>query len=1227
MKKILTLTCAALLACTAATTATAADVSFSGKKFYINPGHGGHDSDDRPTAMPLSVAMFYESDGNLDRSIHLRDFLKAYSASVKMSRTTNTTADDLALSTIASQSNSYGGYFMSLHSNGANASANYVVSFFRSSSSAPSTNYVAGSNAMATQVSNWHDNNHLSNLTYTTPRALGCYAFYGYNLGVLRTNNRPGYLVETWFHDYRPEALRMKSTVYNKYLAWQILRATVASPGPATSGIITSCIIGDIRDVSKSCGYTNYTTRGRDSYLAINGATVNLYNSSGTKIGTMTTDNCCNGVYGFFGLSAGTYQVEVVKSGYATQKKSVTVSASASAKQLFNLTEGVSTGITASVESLDFGSVTVGNSSTKTFTVTASGLSSAITVTSSNSQVTVSPASLDKAASAAKVTVKYTPTKAGSISSTIKLTSGSITTTLTVTGKAVNPPLTFTEGYNYSETSGKTPAWLPEGGWSLLRNMCVGDGKLYIVNPSGAEIYVVKAQTCELLTKLDMTGVTGGTFKVMDVKYVDGKVVACNLVGDATQPIKVYVWDTDYSAPRCILETAERSSIVRMGDTFDFDGTLASGRLLFCGGGISEQNKVIGYKVTDGVAETTPSVSIATAISDDKTLVMGLSPRVVAETNDRYWVMGQSYQPTLIQADGLASASINIDALDKAIQGNAFTPFEYKGEKFALATTYTYSATQTEMLKDGKVVLLDGTDGWASATQIAKYPSAGLGTTRNTNFSTSCPVAVNGDQGVEFWVLISNQGIAYYKSGTVPTYTYTTPYPTVTATPSSMAFSEIFAGETSKRTLTVSTSSLESDVDVSLTGTDSDMFTISTDKIAKTAGSVSIDVTYAPSEEGNHSASITFTSTNMETVTVALTGVAKKAITDYSLTQDWVHTTGHITPNSAGYGWSTGFEGKIYFNDNVNSMLKYWDSTGLHDAIASVAGTAITSDAAGNIILSASLWSLSATTFKVLPKGGSAWQDLAVTLPDGITAAATKYIGKAIGNIVTGGGVMMLIPSGSTKVAKIYISKGAQASCKAIDLGGIFTADAETFAMPLEATVTSDKIAVRKRGNKHFYLNSNGTTFEALADNGISQTQGGTLFTLNEKLYSVEPIGTTYGDGFQIVNVTENKVVATHDFTVKGPLSPTPNSITAEVIDKNTVRLYQYIPGALAAQYTFVAPSASTGIEDVKADIAPEVSAEVEYYNLQGVRVNPDNLTTGIYIRRQGKEVKKILVK
>lgn len=95
-------TLAILAAAIIALYGSAAD--FGGRKYYINPGHGGHDSNDRPTPMPLGVEIFYESDGNLSRGLHLRDFLLANNAQVKMSRVTNTSADDLNLSTIASQS-------------------------------------------------------------------------------------------------------------------------------------------------------------------------------------------------------------------------------------------------------------------------------------------------------------------------------------------------------------------------------------------------------------------------------------------------------------------------------------------------------------------------------------------------------------------------------------------------------------------------------------------------------------------------------------------------------------------------------------------------------------------------------------------------------------------------------------------------------------------------------------------------------------------------------------------------------------------------------------------------------------------------------------------------------------------------------------------------------------------------------------------------------------------
>lgn len=50
----------------------------------------------------------------------------------------------------------------------------------------------------------------------------------------------------------------------------------------------------------------------------------------------------------------------------------------------------------------------------------------------------------------------------------------------------------------------------------------------------------------------------------------------------------------------------------------------------------------------------------------------------------------------------------------------------------------------------------------------------------------------------------------------------------------------------------------------------------------------------------------------------------------------------------------------------------------------------------------------------------------------------------------------------------------------------------------------------------------------------------------------------------------------------------------------------------------------TNAIEGIEIDSA---NAPVEFYNLNGVRVNGDSLAPGIYIRRQGNDVKKILVR
>jgi hypothetical protein len=45
------------------------------------------------------------------------------------------------------------------------------------------------------------------------------------------------------------------------------------------------------------------------------------------------------------------------------------------------------------------------------------------------------------------------------------------------------------------------------------------------------------------------------------------------------------------------------------------------------------------------------------------------------------------------------------------------------------------------------------------------------------------------------------------------------------------------------------------------------------------------------------------------------------------------------------------------------------------------------------------------------------------------------------------------------------------------------------------------------------------------------------------------------------------------------------------------------------------------------SDVSIDSNATVEYYNLNGIRVNENNLVPGLYIRRQGSTAKKVIVK
>ena len=105
---------------------------------YINPGHGGHDSDDRNVVIyPYTQGDpegFWDSNSNLDKGLFLRDMLQAKGMTVHMSRVTNTSADDLNLTEIDQLANkTKADFFFSIHSNatGTSSRVNFPLMLYR----------------------------------------------------------------------------------------------------------------------------------------------------------------------------------------------------------------------------------------------------------------------------------------------------------------------------------------------------------------------------------------------------------------------------------------------------------------------------------------------------------------------------------------------------------------------------------------------------------------------------------------------------------------------------------------------------------------------------------------------------------------------------------------------------------------------------------------------------------------------------------------------------------------------------------------------------------------------------------------------------------------------------------------------------------------------------------------------------------------------------------------
>ena len=316
-------------------------------KIYINPGHGGWDSDDRLMYLyPIFVNQvvqepytreqsFWESQSNLDKGMRLDTMLRALGFQTKMSRITNTTADDKDLYDIVVEANTYGANFMlSIHSNAGNPS-NYILQLYSGRTEGDNSSYSdmpvneVTSRKIATLMG---DNQYMNEVSCWTrvPMIAGDKTFaknimgWSNGYGVLRWLRVPGTLSEGMMHDYLPETYRLMNIDYKRQESFYFAKTFYT--WFCEKELPYGAIGGRIHDVYQKQLFPDYkpNKNTRDVYRPILKGLVELW-QDGNKLASYTTDTLYNGCYFFWNLKPGTYVVKATPDGYYPQEETLVV--------------------------------------------------------------------------------------------------------------------------------------------------------------------------------------------------------------------------------------------------------------------------------------------------------------------------------------------------------------------------------------------------------------------------------------------------------------------------------------------------------------------------------------------------------------------------------------------------------------------------------------------------------------------------------------------------------------------------------------------------------------------------------------------------------------------------------------------------------------------------------------------------------------------------------------
>ncbi len=274
--------------------------------------------------------------------------------------------------------------------------------------------------------------------------------------------------------------------------------------------------------------------------------------------------------------------------------------------------------------------------------------------------------------------------------------------------------------------------------------------------------------------------------------------------------------------------------------------------------------------------------------------------------------------------------------------------------------------------------------------------------------------------------------------------------------------------------------------------------------------------------------------------------------------------------------------------------------------------------------------------------------------PD-VTLGRVDVPSRIVGDITGDGAYMYIAPQGSVVMAIMFVglSDEGKIYCDHYDYSWILLSSAafdtstnvatfQTFDDIINAEEEGDvaaKTYIRSRGQgAPFTWNAETRQFErnTIIPNGAG-TAGMDVFKIGEVEYIVVPIKSTTGNrgcSVAVYNLADGTEVASWDAVTK--VDGYVGSVQARVnADGKTANIYvcghkdcfgilkfeQEHVSSISEKESLSFSSGSSAVETVEVS---DDDAEVEYYNLQGVRVyNPEK---GIYIKKQGAKTTKVVL-